>query len=413
MSNMAAPSNLMYFGIYCCVYLVGNVCGILMSKLHVSYETPPDSVLIHVSSLGSTPSLVREGPHSLLFYLNAKGELKTNSAVNHLLGEKIDLVIKSDALSTKEEHLHIFIADSQSFSFFQHQYFATIKENSPRHTQLDVLGDLSFKCDINVSFKFASGECRKFYLKQSKNGALCGVEIFSNGPLDREDTDSYSCAIEAKAADGRTAQAIVLIHIQDENDQVPKFDQSIYLINITPNVSIGTHVISVHAVDKDIGSISYQIEGTNDFHINSISGEIFIANSVQSVSDQVFKAIATDQGGLKSSSKVQVSIIHVPSDLKFESEHHVFKRAVNRIERTFEAYENEGKNKPLFSIASQSFSGVEQYQIVDSSVDIFQVDTRGNVFVKENENLDYEEMEHRSVSMMFNITNTNYPAGKI
>lgn len=408
---MAASSNLLCLGIYFGIFLFENADSLLTSKLHVPYTLVPGSDVIHISSLGKTPYLVKENNDSALFCLNSEGELKTNSAINHLRGKTVDLRIKSDELSTNEDHLYIFI-DSKKFSFTQHKYFATIKENSPRHTKLDILGDLNFICDSHVSFKVITGDIGKFYLQKIRNNAVCGVKILSNGPLDREDKESYTFSIQAKSKDDRLAQAIVFIHVQDENDEIPKFDQSIYSINAKSDISIGSTILTVHATDRDIGSISYSIEGTHDFTINSMSGEIFLVSNVFPVSDQVFKVIATDQGGLKSSSKVNVNIIS--GDLKFEPHHHLSKRAVNRIERTFETYENEGKNKPLFSVASQiqSVAGIEQYQIVQSSVNLFQVDTRGNVFVKEDANLDYEEMDHRLISMTFNITNSNIPTGK-
>ncbi|VDH88706.1 Hypothetical predicted protein [Mytilus galloprovincialis] len=164
---------------------------------------------------------------------------------------------------------------------------------------------------------------------------------------------------------------------------IPEFNQTKYTTNIPAGLSVGSSVLKVHAINKDIGTISYHLEGTTDFSINPISGDIILSSNAYSVSDHKFRVVATDQGGLKSSANIQINIL--PGNLKFIPHHHFSKRSVNRLERSLEIFENEDKSKPLFSIASQltPSTGIEQYHLIESTVDMFQVDTRGIIFVKE------------------------------
>lgn len=410
---MAAPSSLWCLGSYLILLALDLVMCDRVSKLHVPHLTPPDSVIITISSLAGIPSLVNQQELSGIFDLSDT-EFKSKGDLSGFLGGTFDIIIKSDGQASEPHHLLVKVDNSSKlFSFSHHQYFASVLENSARHTKLDVIGDLFVNCDTDVSLRFVSGTGDKFYVKRHKNGAKQGVEIYTNGPLDREKKDSYSLLLQAKSLKGKIAQTVIHVYIQDENDEIPEFNQTKYTTNIPAGLSVGSSVLKVHAIDKDIGTISYHLEGTTDFSINPISGDIILSSSSYSVNDHKFRVVATDQGGLKSSANIQINIL--PGNLKFVSHHHLSKRSVNRLERSFEIFENEGKSKPLFSIASQPTpsKGIEQYHLIESTVDMFQVDTRGNIFVKEGHTLNYEEASHRSIIMQFNITNTNSQTGKI
>ncbi|XP_071177027.1 neural-cadherin-like isoform X2 [Mytilus edulis] len=407
MSKMAAPSSLWCLGSYLILLALDLVMCDRVSKLHVPHLTPPDSVIITISSLAGIPSLVNQQELSGIFDLSDT-EFKSKGDLSGFLGGTFDIIIKSDVHTSEQHHLLVKVDNSSKlFSFSHHQYFASVLENSARHTKLDVIGDLFVNCDTDVSLRFVSGMGDKFYVKRHKNGAKQGVEIYTNGPLDREKKDSYSLLLQAKSLDGKIAQTVIHVYIQDENDEIPEFNQTKYTTNIPAGLSVGSSILKVHAIDKDIGTISYHLEGTTDFSINPISGDIILSSNSYSVNDHKFRVVATDQGGLKSSANIQINIL--PGNLKFIPHHHLSKRSVNRLERSFENFENEGKSKPLFSISSQPTpsTGIEQYHLIESTVDMFQVDTRGNIFVKEGHTLNYEEASHRSIIMQFNITNTN------
>lgn len=49
----------------------------------------------------------------------------------------------------------------------------------------------------------------------------------------------------------KTADAIVLVTIEDENDNPPEFSKSSYSVSIPENLPDGTQVLEVAASDKD------------------------------------------------------------------------------------------------------------------------------------------------------------------
>uniref|UniRef100_A0A6P7GGN4 Cadherin-related tumor suppressor n=1 Tax=Diabrotica virgifera virgifera TaxID=50390 RepID=A0A6P7GGN4_DIAVI len=102
--------------------------------------------------------------------------------------------------------------------------------------------------------------------------------------LDRETQSRIVLTVMAKNAGGirgnDTDEAQVIITVQDGNDP-PEFLQTIYEAEVSEGVSIGTKLISVKAVDKDVraqnNQFSYSIIGGNieqAFKIDPQTGEI-------------------------------------------------------------------------------------------------------------------------------------------
>ncbi|KAG9483442.1 hypothetical protein GDO78_009389 [Eleutherodactylus coqui] len=90
--------------------------------------------------------------------------------------------------------------------------------------------------------------------------------ITVSGLLDRETEERYMFGVEAKDHGNPplSASASVTITILDVNDNRPEFTQRDYFIRLNEDASVGTSVLSVTAIDRDVNSIiSYQITGGN------------------------------------------------------------------------------------------------------------------------------------------------------
>ncbi|KAI9538411.1 Protocadherin-10 [Dissostichus eleginoides] len=111
------------------------------------------------------------------------------------------------------------------------------------HMSCEVLGDVPFK--LKSSFK-------NYYT------------IVTDGPLDRENTDSYTITVVAKDK-GQPSLATsksIKVHVSDENDNAPRFTQAIYDVYVTENNVPGAFIHAVSAMDPDIGQnalITYSI----------------------------------------------------------------------------------------------------------------------------------------------------------
>uniref|UniRef100_A0A8D2Q3A7 Cadherin EGF LAG seven-pass G-type receptor 3 n=1 Tax=Varanus komodoensis TaxID=61221 RepID=A0A8D2Q3A7_VARKO len=90
--------------------------------------------------------------------------------------------------------------------------------------------------------------------------------ITVSGPLDRETVEHYFFGVEARdhGSPSLSASASVTITVMDVNDNRPEFTQKEYFIRLNEDAAVGTSVLSVTAIDRDVNSaISYQITGGN------------------------------------------------------------------------------------------------------------------------------------------------------
>ncbi|KAM5148803.1 cadherin EGF LAG seven-pass G-type receptor 3 [Mantella aurantiaca] len=90
--------------------------------------------------------------------------------------------------------------------------------------------------------------------------------ITVSGPLDRETVEHYLFGVEARDHGNPplSASASVTITVLDVNDNRPEFTQKDYFIRLNEDAGVGTSVLGVTAIDRDINSpITYQITGGN------------------------------------------------------------------------------------------------------------------------------------------------------
>uniref|UniRef100_A0ACB8EI24 Cadherin EGF LAG seven-pass G-type receptor 3 n=1 Tax=Sphaerodactylus townsendi TaxID=933632 RepID=A0ACB8EI24_9SAUR len=90
--------------------------------------------------------------------------------------------------------------------------------------------------------------------------------ITVSGSLDRETVEHYFFGVEAQDHGSPTlsASASVTITVMDVNDNRPEFTHKEYFIRLNEDAAVGTSVLSVTAIDRDVNSaISYQITGGN------------------------------------------------------------------------------------------------------------------------------------------------------
>jgi len=85
---------------------------------------------------------------------------------------------------------------------------------------------------------------------------LCSLGLLSIAKtLDRETTEVFRLNISA--TDGgqplHATYAALTVHVIDVNDNPPVFERSVYVVNVSEGVKLGSVVTTVHAVDKDTG----------------------------------------------------------------------------------------------------------------------------------------------------------------
>uniref|UniRef100_A0A673G0U8 Cadherin EGF LAG seven-pass G-type receptor 3-like n=1 Tax=Sinocyclocheilus rhinocerous TaxID=307959 RepID=A0A673G0U8_9TELE len=96
------------------------------------------------------------------------------------------------------------------------------------------------------------------------NAATGWVTVSSE--LDRESVEHYFFGVEARdyGAPPLSATASVTITVMDVNDNRPEFLQKEYYVRLNEDAAVGTSVVSITAVDRDVNSaVTYQITGGN------------------------------------------------------------------------------------------------------------------------------------------------------
>uniref|UniRef100_A0A9J8AN54 Cadherin EGF LAG seven-pass G-type receptor 1b n=1 Tax=Cyprinus carpio carpio TaxID=630221 RepID=A0A9J8AN54_CYPCA len=102
--------------------------------------------------------------------------------------------------------------------------------------------------------------------------------ITVSAELDRETTEFYNFGVEARdhGVPTMSSSASVSVTILDVNDNVPTFTQHLYNLKVNEDAVVGTSVLTVTAVDRDVNSmVTYQISSGNTrnrFAITSQSG---------------------------------------------------------------------------------------------------------------------------------------------
>lgn len=173
------------------------------------------------------------------------------------------------------------------------------------HMSCEILGDVPFK--LKSSFK-------NYYT------------IVTDGPLDRENTDSYTITVVAKDK-GQPSLATsksIKVHVSDENDNAPRFTQAVYDVYVTENNVPGAFIHAVSALDPDIGQnalITYSIlecdiQGMSvDTYvsINQDTGYLYALRSFdyEQLKEFSFMVQAKDSGAAELFSNTTVNVIIV------------------------------------------------------------------------------------------------------
>jgi len=150
--------------------------------------------------------------------------------------------------------------------------------------------------------------------------------ITTAGPLDFETQDYYSVQVTATDPDNNTGTAWVDVWVNDVNEN-PVFTANDFEFVVAEDVGTGTLIGTVGAFDPQGQSVSYDlIDPSGALTINTVTGELTIASSLDFEVQEVYSmtATATDPDGNSSSAPVELRVTDVEENPVFESVYHVF-----------------------------------------------------------------------------------------
>ena len=208
--------------------------------------------------------------------------------------------------------------DDNVFSFDSTQYRAVVSENASHGAMVLSIRakDRDFP-DAHITYHIKDSDYFGFIPDTNT--------IVVTGSLDRETVDNYSLSLQADymATTGSSVSAYstLKLDIADVNDVTPLFVPSIYIINnITSRAQIGDLVVTVFAIDTDLGfsgQVSFELEKNTFFGINATNGDIYVSSSLFPVFYRLsVQVVDLGSNPLSASTSVNINVQPYPDHIQ-------------------------------------------------------------------------------------------------
>ena len=195
--------------------------------------------------------------------------------------------------------------------------YITINVNEEKPVGTEVYKFTATDKDSNIA-RYAISPRNRFFDIEKGSGKLIVKELF-----DYEEFEQKRITFDLKVYDNgipeKSAEAVVIVNIENVNDQSPVFEEQMYTATVAENSELGTPIVTVTATDLDdeeFGHVTYKLEGTyqDDFQISHEDGTISVVNSNlldrEKMDNLILQVVAVDSAPSESkkSSTVPVNI---------------------------------------------------------------------------------------------------------
>ncbi|XP_077559071.1 dachsous cadherin-related 1 [Haemaphysalis longicornis] len=206
-----------------------------------------------------------------------------------------------------------------------------VPENGPAELHTLVAWDVDEGPNGRLRYSLLAGGGR--FRLDGRSGQLS-----AGGPLDREAQAEYRLAVRATdlGVPARTGSCTLVVHVLDENDEAPRFEQALYSARVAEDAAPNTSVLAVRAHDPDLGPpVRYSLANETDalFRIDSDTGLLTTTGLLdrERRGAHTLEVLATDGGRHWARARVQVSVVDVndnaPRFLEFPYMAHVSPQA--------------------------------------------------------------------------------------
>ncbi|XP_072332549.1 protocadherin Fat 3-like isoform X2 [Scyliorhinus torazame] len=196
------------------------------------------------------------------------------------LTEKLLKRVKVNKSKTEDLFLDLYSINRQPPQFdksFPSQ--VAIKEDLPVGSTIVKIpaSDADSSFNGKVVYTISDGNADSCFIIEMETGWLTVLM-----PMDRELTDKYilNITIYDLGYPPKCAWRLMTIHIQDANDNKPRFLLASYSVSIPEDTMIGTDVVQIEAMDEDLGrngEIIYTLlTNTHQFAINATTGIVYV-----------------------------------------------------------------------------------------------------------------------------------------
>ncbi|XP_051936515.1 protocadherin alpha-C2-like [Hippocampus zosterae] len=194
--------------------------------------------------------------------------------------------------------------------FRRDAFHLDVSESTPKGERFSLSNAVDPDVGSNTvkTYHLSESEHFKIEVQTGREGRKI-ADLILNKVLDREEQAVHNLILTAVdgGAPPRSGTASIIVHVLDNNDNAPLFDNTIYSVKIMENSPIGSLVIDLNATDLDEGSNSdltysyslYTPEKTREtFNLNPSTGEITVKGMLNYEDFRIYdmEVIAADRG---------------------------------------------------------------------------------------------------------------------
>lgn len=163
--------------------------------------------------------------------------------------------------STATVRIYVTISNNAAPKFTSDHFTAELTENCAIGTNVAILEAL---CQSSVTYEILTGNTNKIFNINPNSGV-----VYTKDTVDYEEYQFFNLSIMATNIMGMSTKTQLIVHVLDQNDNAPVFDQESHVGNISETAGPGSIVLTsdgnpliIHASDLDSHSnsfLSYEI----------------------------------------------------------------------------------------------------------------------------------------------------------
>nr|ABV59356.1 protocadherin nu9 [Callorhinchus milii] len=300
--NRPLKRQLLFFVTFCWCVVYGQIRYSIPEELQLSafVGNIADDLGLDVKQLATRSFRLVSGPRKQ--YLDVSLEngilfVKEKIDREELCGPSLTCVLSfevvlANPLNLYQVEVEIMDVNDNAPSFPKSQFRLEISEVAAQGARfpLECAHDPDVGTNSLQTYRLVANEYFKLNVETRRGDERLPVLVLDK-PLDREKQSSHRLVLIAK--DGgvpeRSGTAQIIINVEDANDNIPVFSQSVYRASLPENVPKGTLVIRLNATDLDDGSngeILYSFSSHTSprvsevFELNSRTGEIRVKRNL-------------------------------------------------------------------------------------------------------------------------------------
>ena len=171
-------------------------------------------------------------------------------------------------------------------------------------TNLKVVENIGFNYNVTtVTARSSNGGSLTYFIAGGNIGSCFNIEsstgrIYISGVVDYEVAQEYHLWVEARQSPTLSSYKEVIISVEDQNDNWPRFTEPLYNVSIAEDAMWRTNVVTVKAEDMDAGEnghVTYSLSGpgASMFRIDEETGNIVTNGNLNRETTDLYSLTAT------------------------------------------------------------------------------------------------------------------------